>query len=79
MPGATSVRPRSRLELLTPVKVGSDGLADLDGRWHHAYGIDPDGAVLVRPDGYVAWRSASAAAHPSSALGEALAAIRGGA
>jgi hypothetical protein len=22
-----------------------------------AYGIDPDGAVLIRPDGHIAWRS----------------------
>jgi putative polyketide hydroxylase len=25
-----------------------------------AYGLDPEGAVLVRPDGYVAWRAAAA-------------------
>jgi 2-polyprenyl-6-methoxyphenol hydroxylase-like FAD-dependent oxidoreductase len=60
---------------ITSLKVGDEGLADIDSRWHHAYGVDPDGAVLVRPDGYVAWRSASAAA--PSRLGEALAAIRG--
>jgi hypothetical protein len=32
--------------------VGTPGFAD-------AYGIGPDGASLVRPDGYVAWRSVS--------------------
>ena len=62
---------------ITPVKVGGDDLADVDGRWHQTYGVDSDGAILVRPDGYVAWRSASAAAHPSSALGEALALLIG--
>lgn len=30
-----------------------------DGDWSRLYGVDTDGAVLVRPDGYVAWRTAS--------------------
>ncbi|MFC3997672.1 FAD-dependent monooxygenase [Nocardiopsis sediminis] len=25
--------------------------------WHTAYGVGPEGAVLVRPDGFVGWRS----------------------
>ncbi|WP_033324692.1 FAD-dependent monooxygenase [Streptomyces yerevanensis] len=32
-------------------------LADPDGLWNAAYGVGADGAVLVRPDGIVAWRS----------------------
>jgi hypothetical protein len=28
--------------------------------WAARYGVGPDGAVVVRPDGYVAWRSAEA-------------------
>ncbi|MYT29939.1 MULTISPECIES: FAD-dependent monooxygenase [unclassified Streptomyces] len=31
----------------------------------NAHGIGPDGAVLVRPDGFVAWRSHSAPMHPT--------------
>jgi 2-polyprenyl-6-methoxyphenol hydroxylase-like FAD-dependent oxidoreductase len=31
-----------------------------DRAWAAQYGVDPDGAVLVRPDGYVAWRRAQA-------------------
>lgn len=27
--------------------------------WHSAYGVGPGGVVLVRPDGYVAWRSST--------------------
>ena len=36
-------------------------LADPDGRWSERYGgLLPESAVLVRPDGVVAWRSAGA-------------------
>jgi hypothetical protein len=48
-----------------------------DKQWAEAYGVDEDGAVLVRPDGYVGWRSASAAKDPAAALGGAMAAILG--
>ncbi|GAA2146501.1 hypothetical protein GCM10009760_36360 [Kitasatospora kazusensis] len=40
--------------------------------WAQAYGIGPDGAVLIRPDGFVAWRSTEAAADPEAELGSAL-------
>lgn len=35
--------------------VGSAGLED-DGSFLDAYGLEGNGAVLVRPDGYIAWR-----------------------
>ncbi|MCW7945625.1 hypothetical protein AAW14_27335 [Streptomyces hygroscopicus] len=38
-----------------------------------AYGITPDGAVLVRPDGYVTWRSRTAVPAPTAAVAGALA------
>ena len=54
---------------LVAFKVGKDGdLSDPDGDWHDAYGVDPDGAVLVRPDGHVAWRSRSGASNPLEVL-----------
>jgi len=37
-------------------RVGVD-FADLNGRWPDAYGVAADGAVLIRPDNFVAWRS----------------------
>jgi 2-polyprenyl-6-methoxyphenol hydroxylase-like FAD-dependent oxidoreductase len=38
--------------------VGADGdLLDVDDTWSGVYGIPDDGAVLVRPDGHVAWRA----------------------
>ena len=42
--------------------IGGDSLRDPDGAWTRTYGVDDGGAVLVRPDGYVAWRSRSGAA-----------------
>lgn len=40
-------------------RVGDDGdLVDLNGDFRACYGLEGGGAVLVRPDGHVAWRSA---------------------
>jgi len=53
--------------------VGKDGdLGDDDGNWHKTYGLETDGAVLVRPDGHVAWRSRQGAPNPLEALRAAL-------
>jgi putative polyketide hydroxylase len=53
--------------------IGKDGdLGDVEGNWHTAYGVDTDGAVLIRPDGHVAWRSRSRASNPLEALRAAL-------
>lgn len=39
-------------------RVASDGeLVDRDGRFASSYGIADNGAILLRPDGVVAWRS----------------------
>jgi 2-polyprenyl-6-methoxyphenol hydroxylase-like FAD-dependent oxidoreductase len=38
-------------------RVGADGLTDPPCGFLSAFGIDPTGAVLVRPDGFVAWRA----------------------
>jgi hypothetical protein len=58
-------------------RVGGGGdVVDLGDQFAKAYGIDPDGAVLVRPDAYVAWRAqnaAEAADGTVDALGTALA------
>jgi 2-polyprenyl-6-methoxyphenol hydroxylase-like FAD-dependent oxidoreductase len=43
--------------------------------WHSLYGVEETGAVLVRPDGHVAWRRASAVADHSAELGSALSTI----
>jgi hypothetical protein len=43
--------------------------------WHAAYGIGPGGAVLLRPDGHVAWTAAGAADDHEAALAGALRAL----
>lgn len=42
-----------------------------------AYDVDETGAVLVRPDGYVGWRSRAGTSDPSAALRGAMTAILG--
>ncbi len=45
--------------------------------WRDLYGIDEAGAVLVRPDGHVGWRSASLAGDPGRILAGAIHTIHG--
>ena len=44
--------------------------------WPAQYGVSPEGAVLVRPDGHVAWRAAAAATDPQAAAGALVSAAR---
>ncbi len=46
--------------------------------WPDLYGISPDGAVLVRPDGHIAWRSATASTNPAADFRTALTTSTGG-
>jgi 2-polyprenyl-6-methoxyphenol hydroxylase-like FAD-dependent oxidoreductase len=43
-------------------------LRDGEVRWRTAYGVDDDGAVLIRPDGFVAWRRRTAGGEAQAAL-----------
>ncbi|MFI9507899.1 FAD-dependent monooxygenase [Nocardia sp. NPDC052566] len=45
---------------ITSAADGEEDLIDAEGRWAAAYGVTESGAVLVRPDGFIAWRSRSA-------------------
>jgi 2-polyprenyl-6-methoxyphenol hydroxylase-like FAD-dependent oxidoreductase len=54
-----------------------DELADVDGQWHETYGVEPGGAVLVRPDGYIAWRCRTAVADAARALRTAVSSVVG--
>ena len=55
--------------------IGADGLEDPEGAFPDAYGITPSGAVLVRPDGFVAWRARSAEGASPLAITGALASV----
>lgn len=55
--------------------VGSARLRDLDRSFPTACGISSAGAVLVRPDGVVAWRAFDAAGASTSAMRETLASL----
>ena len=58
------------------LRIGPD-IADPEGAWAAQLGIAPDGALLVRPDQHVAWRSVGRASDPRAVLDAALAAILG--
>ena len=57
---------------VTVHQIGGHGIADPYFEWLDARQVDHSGAVLVRPDRHVAWRSMSAAADPAGALVGAL-------
>ena len=62
-----------------PIEVFSVGvsgdLAAPEGRFESLYGVEADGAVLVRPDGFVGWRTPRAGAAPDHDLAAALGSI----
>lgn len=65
---ADKLEPKTRAAL-EPFTIGDEGAyRDPDGEWPELYGLDGAGAVLVRPDGHVAWRSPAAVRNPESTL-----------
>ncbi|MFI8965394.1 FAD-dependent monooxygenase [Streptomyces sp. NPDC053493] len=56
-------------------RIGAEYVTDPAGDWAERYGVGPEGAVLVRPDGFVAWRSAGPADQPQEQLEEILARV----
>ncbi|MGW4561296.1 FAD-dependent oxidoreductase [Streptomyces sp. NPDC004561] len=62
---------------LDAYRIGPGGDADLtydtEGTdWAQVHGVTADGAVLVRPDGFVAWRTTTAAPDPEGVLRKVL-------
>jgi hypothetical protein len=69
-----STRASSELSTRLEVhRIGASDLSDPHGRFTEAYGVDPAGAALIRPDGFVAWRAPAAPADPHAAVHAALA------
>ncbi|WP_399888882.1 FAD-dependent monooxygenase [Streptomyces sp. BBFR51] len=69
---ATRVAAELRVPL-KPYRVGGTPEADLvpddeETDWARAHGVTRGGAVLIRPDGFVAWRSPGPAPDPESML-----------
>ena len=60
------------------VRVGDGGdFGDATGSWDRLRQVGDDGAVLVRPDNHVAWRSPDRPENPEGALAEAVKTILG--
>lgn len=51
---------------------GADLVPEDGADWAASHGTSAEGAVLVRPDGFVAWRSETAAADPEATLYEVM-------
>lgn len=61
-----------------PIRVQRIGTGlDVDGSWSAATGLGPDGALLVRPDDFVAWRADKRPRSPETELRRALCQILG--
>lgn len=79
--GATGEAWRTAANDLSPTltiplavyKIATDGdLIDPDNIWCDTYDISSSGAVLVRPDGHVAWRSRLIVDNPKAELEKCL-------
>ena len=61
---------------IAAVTIGTDAeYADVDGRWAALREITDEGAILVRPDNHVAWRSMTGTEQPVDDLGSAVSRI----
>jgi putative polyketide hydroxylase len=61
---------------ITVYSIGADTeICDIDGRWAELTGLSPDGALLVRPDDFVAWRAEALSRSPENDLGRVLSSI----
>lgn len=60
---------------LDPADAGEQLVPTDDVDWAALHGVSPDGAVLVRPDGFVAWRARDLATDPAGELAAVLVAL----
>ena len=73
--GAADVSARSGITLKTVTIGYRCDVQDPSGSWARLRGIAEDGAVLVRPDRFVAWRWDAGVADPALVLEQALVAL----
>jgi len=65
-------------DFIAPYTIGVGGnFPDPQNRFRDLYGIEPDGAVLVRPDGVVAWRARNSSSASPDDLKRAVRTILG--
>jgi 2,4-dichlorophenol 6-monooxygenase len=57
-------------------RIGGENSRDAYGEWRRVSEVAEDACLLVRPDGYIAWRSATTPQDESSANAELLGALR---
>jgi hypothetical protein len=61
---------------LSAYRIGAEGdLIDADNGWQTKMSMPDEGAVLVRPDGFVAWRTSAPSSEPEPLLMQVLATI----
>ncbi|MFJ6084585.1 FAD-dependent oxidoreductase [Streptomyces sp. NPDC092369] len=58
------------------VRIGAEGARDAYGDWYRLSEMEEDGALLVRPDGYIAWRRTSPPADAADAGAELTRALK---
>jgi tetracenomycin A2 monooxygenase-dioxygenase len=74
---ASQLAARSQVPLRA-VRIGPGGdYTAVDDDWAAAYGISSRGAVLVRPDAFVAWRAADSQPEPARLLADVLGQVTG--
>ena len=73
--GVRQAASQLQLDLDVHMIDGASDLRDPSGRFFTGYGITGAGAVLVRPDGFVAWRATGVADNPAEAITGVLSSI----
>lgn len=70
---AATARAAGKLGVpVTFVHIGTDENPREPNAFRTSYGVGTDGATLIRPDGYIAWRCPAAPGHPTLALTDTL-------
>lgn len=75
IPAAQAVADRFGVDLRAHRIAPGAEVTDPHGRWPHVAGLAEDGALLVRPDGFIAWRARTMTGRPAADLSHALACV----